>query len=132
MTRLRGERGSATIELVILAPLFGLLLAFVAVAGRVQAGRADVEGAARSAARTLSLARDPHAAVTGARIDAGTSLDVGGSTCRSMTFSSQISGERTTVSITCSVDLRAAAVLPVPGSYTVTGTATERIDQWRE
>ena len=56
---LRDDRGSASVELAILAPLVGILLLAVVVVGRVQVARADVEGAARSAARELALARDP-------------------------------------------------------------------------
>ena len=57
--RLRGDRGSISVELAILAPLVGILLACVVLVGRVQISRADLEGAARSAARDLSIAARP-------------------------------------------------------------------------
>ena len=57
------ERGSVSVELVILAPIIGVLLVAVGAVGRVENARADIEGAARSAARDLSIARDPHAAI---------------------------------------------------------------------
>jgi hypothetical protein len=128
----RRECGSATIELVLLAPLFGLLLAFVVVVGRVEAGRADVESAARGAARTVSTSRDQNAGIERARADAGEVLDVGGPYCQSMTFTPTIEAKRVTVSITCQIDLREAAVLPIPGSYPVTATASEVLDTFRE
>jgi Flp pilus assembly protein TadG len=130
--RLAGDRGSTTIELVILAPLFGLLLAFVMAAGRVQSGRADVDGAARAAARDISLARDPAGEVGAAQAAASTSLDVGEPHCRSMTFDAAVNDVQVVVTVTCRVDLSEAAVLPLPGSYSVTGSATEAIDQWVE
>ena len=63
MSRVSGERGSAAVELVILAPIFTMLLAAVIVVGRVQSSRADVEGVAHSAARSITLSRNPEVAV---------------------------------------------------------------------
>lgn len=131
MTR-PGERGSATVELVILAPVFGLLLAFVVVAGRMGAARADVDGVAHSAAREITLARDPSAAIGRARDEAATALHAGSAMCRSMQWHDAVSATEVTVTITCSVDLAGAAMLPVPGSMTVTGTSTEVVDRFRE
>lgn len=130
--RLRDDRGSASVELVILAPLVGILLLAVVVVGRVQVARADVEGAARSAARELAIARDPEAAIATAQATIVQTLDVGSPACRTMTFTPAISEEWVTVTVGCVVDLDDAAVLPVPGSMTVTGTATEIIDTHRE
>jgi Flp pilus assembly protein TadG len=129
---LRDDRGSTSVELVILAPLIGILLLSVVVVGRVQVARADVEGAARSAARQIAIARDPQSAISSAQSGAGTSLDVGSPSCRTMTFTSSITEEWVTVTVSCVVDLDDASVLPVPGSMTVTATATEIIDAHRE
>lgn len=126
------QRGSTTIELVILTPIVGLLLASMVLVGRVQTARADVEGAARSAARELSLARDPDVAVSAARDAARTTLRVGSPTCRTMAFSPSITASRVAVTISCVIDLREAAVLPVPASITVSGSAMEVIDTYRE
>lgn len=130
--RLGDDRGSASVELVILAPLVGVLLLAVVVVGRVQVARADVEGAARSAAREIAIARDPHAAVAAAESGAGSTLGVGSPSCRAMTFTSSITEEWVTVTVGCVVDLDDAAVLPIPGAMTVTATATEVIDTYRE
>ena len=119
-------------ELAILAPLVGLLLGAVVLVGRVQLARADVEGAARSAARDLSISRDPYLAVEAVRASLADTLDAGSPTCRSMSFSLTIGTERVAVTISCTVDLQEAAVLPVPGSMTVTASATEVIDTYRE
>ena len=129
---LRDDRGSTSVELVILAPLIGILLLSVVVVGRVQVARADVEGAARSAARQIAIARDPQSAISSAQSGAGASLDVGSPSCRTMTFTSSITEEWVTVTVSCVVDLDDASVLPVPGSMTVTATATEIIDAHRE
>jgi Flp pilus assembly protein TadG len=121
-----------TIELAILTPLFAALLAFVVLVGRVQSGRADVEAAARAAARTISLSRDTAAAVTVARQDAEATLRVGSPTCRSMGFHSSVTAGEVTVDVSCLVDLAAASILPVGPSLTVTGAATEVLDVYRE
>lgn len=132
MRRRSDERGSASVELAILAPLVGLLLGSVVLVGRVQLARADVEGAARSAARDLSISRDPYVAVEGVRSALMETLDVGSPTCRTLSFSPEIGSTQVTVSITCSVDLQEAAILPVPGSMSVSASASEVIDIYRE
>ncbi len=126
------ERGSVTVELVILAPLVGLLLSAVVVVGRVQISRADLEGAARAAARDLSIARDPQGAVDAARRDAEVSLGVGSPMCQTMTFTPTITATGVSVTLACTVDLRDASLLPVPATMTLTAQATEILDVHRE
>src|SRR5712691_10613785 len=55
----RWERGSATVEFVIAAPLLAAVLLLVAGLGRIAEARGQVEGAAREAARTASLQPAP-------------------------------------------------------------------------
>jgi Flp pilus assembly protein TadG len=129
---LKDDRGSASVELAILAPLVGILLLAVVVVGRVQIARADVEGAARSAARELAIARDPATVIGAVESGLAETLDVGSPSCRTMTFTPAVTGEWVTVTVACVVDIDDAAVLPVPGSMTVTATATEVVDTHRE
>lgn len=128
----RSDRGSATVELVIAAPVFALLFALVVAAGRTQASRADVEAAAHGAARTITLARDPEAGVAQAEADAREALPTGSPTCRSMGWNAELTETRATVTITCTVDLSDAAMLPVPGALTVSASADEVFDVYRE
>lgn len=130
--RLRDGRGSVSVELAILAPLVGILLACVVLVGRVQISRADLEGAARSAARDLSIARDPYAARADVQDGLETTLRVGSPSCRSLTFTPVIGATEVSVTIACVVDLQAAAVLPVPGTMTLSASATEIVDVYRE
>lgn len=127
-----GEGGSIAVELVILAPILTLLLAVVMLVGRMESTRADVAGAAHAAARDLSLARDPAAAVPEARTLVDSTLRVGSSACRRATMRSSITAARVRVTVRCDVGLSDVAVLPVPGSMSVSATATEVIDQHRE
>lgn len=128
----RSDRGSVTVELVLAAPVFALLLAFVVAVGRTQSSRADVEAAASAAARTITVARDPQAAIRQARADAEASLPVGSATCRNMGWDAELSAERAVVTVSCTIDLSGAAMLPVPASYTVSATADEVFDLHRE
>lgn len=131
MTR-TDDRGSVTVELVLAAPVFALLLALVVTVGRTQSARADVEAAAHASARTITLARDPAAARTHARADAAARLPVGSATCRTMGFDTHLTPARAEVTVSCTVDLASAGMLPVPGTYTVTATADEVFDVHRE
>lgn len=126
------ERGSVAVELVILAPLFGLLLLGVVAVGRVQNARADVEAAARMAARDLSIARDPHARLPHVEHTIAATLDVGSPSCRTLAVDAVIGNTQVEVTVACSAELQHAAVLPVPGTMTVTGTASEIRDAYRE
>lgn len=128
----RADRGSATVELVLAAPVFALLLAFVVAVGRTQASRADVEAAAHAAARTITLSREPQADTAAARRDAEASLSVGSPTCRTMGWAVTLTPDRVTVTVSCTIDLSDAAMLPLPAHYTVAATSDEVFDIHRE
>lgn len=127
------DRGSGVVELPIIAALVVLpLIALVIFVGRVHAANTGVESAARQAARTISIARDPSAAVTSARSQAETTARAGSTRCQSMSFDHQVGGERVTVTVSCTVDLSQATLLPVPGTWTASATATDVLDRHRE
>jgi Flp pilus assembly protein TadG len=128
----QADRGSVTVELVIAAPVFALLLAAVVAVGRTQSARADVEAAAHTAARMITLARQPEAAIPEARATAEAMLAVGSPTCRSMGWTTQLSDEQAVVTVSCTIDLAAAAMAPVPARYTVSATSDEVFDVHRE
>ncbi|HEX6419313.1 MAG TPA: hypothetical protein VFZ77_12505, partial [Acidimicrobiales bacterium] len=106
-----------------------LLLVF---AGRMNAGHAAVESAARHGARTISIARDPGAGAATAEADAAAIVREGSPMCLDMVFDSQIDAEQVTVTVRCTVDLSELVLLPVPGSETVSATAVEVLDRHRE
>lgn len=126
------EAGSVSVELAILAPLVGVLLLCVVVVGRTQNSRGNIEGAARSAARDLSIARDPIAALGRVRSTASSMVEAGSPGCRDFQLNADIGAETVTVTVSCTADLQEAALLPVPGHLTLTSSATEPIDQYRE
>jgi len=51
----RGERGSFSLELAVLAPTLLLIVSFIISVGRVTEGRAVAQGAARDAARAATI-----------------------------------------------------------------------------
>jgi Flp pilus assembly protein TadG len=136
--RARDDRGTASGELVVLASLSFVFVAAIVFAGRINISAVHVEGAARAAARALSLARDPADVVEEARDEAEDAVGLGTPLCRSMDFSDEVTtspetGFRyVTVEITCEVDLAQASLVGVPASLTVHSSASEVIDRYRE
>jgi hypothetical protein len=131
--RRRDDRGSAQVELVVLAIVSFLFIAFIVFVGRLNVGSASAEAAARSAAPAISDARDPYQAVAAAEEDAASMVKLGSAMCASWSFVPDIEpGEQVTVTITCNVDLSEASLIEVPGSLPIEATATEVIDQYRE
>jgi Flp pilus assembly protein TadG len=126
------DRGSVAVETAILAPALLAVMALVVVVGRVGNSKLDLDAAAQSAARTVSMARSPADAVAGAEAAARSTLRVGSATCRDWTFDAAITTSDVTVEISCAVDLSAASMLPVPGTAVLTTTASQVIDRYRE
>jgi Flp pilus assembly protein TadG len=135
----RGDRGSATMELAVLAPALLALLGLVIVAGRVSAAGSAVEQGAASAARAASIARDARAAQVAADRTAREALRDQGITCRAVTSSVDVRGfavavgspASVTVTVRCAVPLGDLAVPGMPGQRTVTATMTSPIDRFR-
>ena len=131
------DGGSAIAELVILMVVFFGFIAVVVFAGRITTGRARVEAAARSAARTISIARDPDAAVSSAETQAEGMVAEGSAICTTMEFDVDI--ERgtvpgvVTVDITCTADLSELTLIRVvPGDGEFSASADEVLDVYRE
>ena len=135
--RWRDERGSVSLELAIIAPTLLLLLGALVLAGRVETSSATVEQAARAAARDASLARSADAARA---IALGTAQrELAASNCVTTDVTVDTSGfavpvgtgAAVTVRITCTVTVADLAIPGLPGTHTMTGTATSPIDRYR-
>lgn len=138
--RLLSDRGSYTLETVLVAPLLFLLAGWVMAWG--MAGRADgaVDTAARAAARAASLAETAEQAQTDGREAA---LGVLASHARECTgarvvldtsgFSVPV-GEPATVTATvsCTVPLSEVTVPGMPGSRTLSGSFSSALDLYTE
>ena len=134
-----GERGSATLEMAIITPALLLLLGMIVMAGRVDLAAGTVEHAAVSAAREATLARDPASAVAAARSAAAADLTAQGVTCASSSVDVDTAGfaaalgvpATVTVTVSCTVALSDLAVPGLPGSRTMTASATSTLDRYR-
>lgn len=133
------ERGSATLELVVWAPVLLLLIGLLGLAGRINSAHGAVEQAAVDAARRASIARTPEAARSRALASAAESLAHQGIACTSLTVTVDTSGfaaqpgtpATVTATVSCPVRLSDLS-LPLPGTRTVTHTAVSSLDTFRE
>ncbi|WP_410645331.1 TadE/TadG family type IV pilus assembly protein [Amycolatopsis sp. lyj-346] len=131
----RAERGSVTVEAVLLAPVLVMLLVFFAVVvHRGVDARLRLDDAAHQAARAASLQRTRTAAVAAAQATVASALAHAGLVCRDATVSTTTSsspGSTVVVSVRCTVDFGQALVLGVPGSRTLSAQASEVVDTYR-
>jgi Flp pilus assembly protein TadG len=129
------DRGSASVELVLVTPVLLVLLLLVVALGRLADARAQVDGAARDAARAASIARGPDSARSQAEAAAGARLVEGGVTCRGLDVEVDLgrfrAGGTVSATVTCDVDFGDLTLLGVPGSRAVAATSAEVVDVYR-
>jgi len=131
----RDERGTAALELALLAPVF-LMFVFVAVGlGRLGVARVNIGAAARDAARAGSLTRTPDAAVAAATDAANASLADHDLTCGDLTVTVDTDQFRTggfvKVNIACRVTRTGLPGLWTPGAATMTAQGVAPVDPYR-
>ncbi len=135
MNRLRGERGSVTTEVAIIAPVAIALLCLIALVGRTATAREHVDEAARDAARAASLERDPHAAHTAATEMVTASMSGNGTVCGTTTVDIDTTafrpGGQVAVTISCDIALGDLGLIGVPGTQTISSTAVSVVDLYR-
>jgi Flp pilus assembly protein TadG len=134
------ERGSLSVELVIVVPGLLLLMLIVALGGRLVEARGAVAGAARDAARAASLARYPGDGSLGADTLAqnAASSDLSGY-CAGAHLNVAVTGfpqagqaategENVTVTVNCDIDTSVFGMLGFGSRYDVTGSAVAPLD----
>lgn len=135
----RSDRGSATLELTILAPGLLVLISLAVLAGRIEVAAGAVEQASAAAARAASLARTPSAADTAARSAASASLAGQDLHCAALAVRVETGGfavrvgqpAQVAATVTCSVDLSVLTVPGIPGSRTLSARTTSVLDRYR-
>lgn len=134
-TRPRNERGTAALEIVVLAPVLIVVLLFVVGLGRMAHADQQVQSVAADAARAASLERNTSASAAAARQAAQASLGEAGVSCTDLDVSVNLSsyepGGQVSVTVTCTADLGAAAMAGFPGSRVFTASSTVPIENWR-
>ena len=129
------ERGSASVELVLVTPLLVLLMLVAVALGRLVDARLVVGDAAHQAARAASLARTESDAQAEARRSATTALRAAGATCARLTVDvatgSLQPGQSASVQVTCVADLGGLTRTGMPCTVAVASTAYSPIDTFR-
>ncbi len=136
---LRSERGSASIEAVIIVPAVGLVIALLILAGRITIADQTVHAAAAEAARTSTLARTPDDAHTRANHAARATLTSQNTTCAATEITVDTSGfsrplgtpASVTVTVTCHIPLTDLTLPGISGTKTITATANSPLDPYR-
>ena len=135
----RVERGSVTVELVLIAPVLLALLMLTVLAGRVVLAGGTVEQVAAAGARAASLTRsaaEASAAATGA---VRQSIAEQHLQCQDVTVSVDTAGFRVplgqpasvAVTVSCQVRLSDLTLPAAPGSRTLTDRAVSPLDPYR-
>jgi Flp pilus assembly protein TadG len=131
----RGERGSASAQLVLLTPLLVLFILFFVGLGRETYARALVNDAAAQAARAATLNYlTPTAATAAANQNSTAALAQSGLSCAHETLNVNTSndhpGGSISVTLNCQTNLADVVAAGFPGSVTLTDTATAPIDPY--
>ena len=134
------DRGAVAVEVALLTPVIVMLVGLFVFGYRFWATRAGVQSAAAAAARAASLASSPQAGARSARQLALANLDALGVGCRSSSVDTQTdalslpAGQpgSVRVSVTCVVSMSDLVLPGAPGSLTVSRSAGEPIDTFRE
>ena len=130
---MRGDRGSASAELVMLAPVLVLLVMWVVHAGRSSEALIQLRHAADQGARAASLVRVERMEDVGLRAVQG-DLQGSGSSCTDPLVNVAVDGDSTVrsvmVEIECTVRIAGLELLGVR-TRRLEARSTEVIDLWR-
>ncbi len=133
--RLRGERGSAATEVVILVPMAVLMVGFMIMVGRLSTTNQDITSASRDAARAASVRQFPGTATADGTAAATATLAARGISCETLVIDIDTAnfgpGGQVTATVTCTIGLGDVVGLGLPGSKTVTATSIAVVDSYR-
>lgn len=141
-TRHRGrdERGSATIETLMLAPVMVLFFGLAVLGGRLAITQQAVQAAASDAARSASIARSVGAATSAAQAAGNAGLANQGLTCApahvnvdTSQFARPVGTPASvTVTISCRVPTSDLVLPGIPGTMVVEASQSSPLDTYRE
>jgi hypothetical protein len=129
------DRGSATVELVLIAPVLVLMMLFAVAAGRFSVARNQVNEAARDAAREASTWRVPQSASTHGVERGLASLADSHMSCHEPRVDIDTSdlrpGGGVVADVTCTVELGDLVGLQLGGEKTFQARAVAVVDTFR-
>ncbi len=135
LTIMGADRGSAAVELAVVAPAFVFLLLLVVCAGRVSEADGAMRRSASEAARAASLRQQPGDAAADADMIARANLSTAGMKCTQLTVTTDTSdfrpGGTVSVTITCEASMADVTLLGVARTRTFSARAVEVIDRHR-
>lgn len=139
MPEVSRDGGSASLELVIWAPVLLLLAAVIILAGRIAQASQAVEVAAAEAARASSAASTRGQATNRAEAAATAALSSAGLRCTTTTVTSDTSEwsrpagtpARVTARIACQLALSDLSIPGLPGTKNVSAAASSALDSYR-
>ena len=133
--RTRGDRGSLTVELVVLTPVVLVVVLTSLVFGRIVEARQQVVEAARAGAEAAAVLPTVGTAQWVGSINAVINLIGRTHTCAHASITVDTShfvpGGSVTAHVSCLVLLSDVGVPGLPGSTTVTASATAPLDPYR-
>lgn len=130
-----GQRGSMSIELVLITPVLVGLVLTVAGAARYVEARNQVNAASYAAARAASLEATKPEAIAAGEQAADRALEDRGRSCATLEVTVQTSdfqaGGAMRVTVTCTADLSDVVGFGLPGAKKFTHTAIVPIEETR-
>lgn len=127
------ERGSMSVEVVLMVPILVMFLLLVLAGGRYVTVRADIESAARDAARAASFERSQSAAYSAAYAAANASdVDDRFSACEVSDIDGAFeAGGVVEVTVRCRVSNDGLGLVGLTGSRDFEATSSAPIDRYR-
>ena len=133
------ERGSATVEMTLVAPALLALFALMVLAGRIVLAGATIEQVAAGGARAASLARSPADAASAAQSEVRRSIDEQHLHCQTVTVTVDTSGfaaplgqpASVGVQVSCQVRLADLTLPGLPASRILSARAVSPLDPYR-
>ena len=131
MSKRDDERGSMAVEVVLMIPILFMFTLLVVAGGRYVSVRADIEAAARDAARAASYERSYDDAASAASEVATSALDSFAS-CQVDDLGGDFeSGGEVEVTLRCDIPNDGLGLIGLSGSLPVTASASAPLDTYR-
>ncbi|HEX4216926.1 MAG TPA: TadE family protein [Acidimicrobiales bacterium] len=131
----RGDRGSLTVELVVLTPVVVMFALATLAFGRLSQARQQVVEAAQAGAQAAAVGSNAADAQQAAQAAASTGILASNHTCANPQIRTNVAhfvpGGYVVVEVTCHVELSDLLVPGLPGATTVQASSTAPLDPYR-
>lgn len=126
-----GERGSMSVEMIVLVPVLLLIVMIAVAGGRLVSAEGMVQAAARDAARAASIERSAGDADAAARRSLAAADTANAQCSGGVDLGGFGRGGTVTATVSCRVELSDLGLVFLPGATTVTASSTAPVDTWR-